>query len=114
MDVFVDAATARDLDAQLAALRRAQSLPFASLVADYTACRLDAREAGVRAAQLDKEAAELRDEARALATRLRAFDANAARDFATKAEAYRLDLARAQQELANAYRDKSKVSFGSG
>lgn len=66
----------------------------------------------MRGAQLDKEAAELRDEVAALTTRAKAFDAGAARDFATKAEALRQDLSRAQSELAAVYRDKSKARAG--
>jgi hypothetical protein len=64
----------------------------------------------VRVAQLDKEAAELRDEAAALTTRLRAHDAGAAREFAAKAEGYRVALSKAQAELAAAYREKGTVS----
>ncbi|GBF89014.1 hypothetical protein Rsub_01513 [Raphidocelis subcapitata] len=109
MEVYVDPGLRADLAAQLDALHRAQTAPWRGVVADYAACLRQNRELDVRVAQLDKEAAELRDEVSALTTRAKAFDAGAARDFATRAEALRQDLSRAQSELASVYRDKSKA-----
>ncbi|KAF8066392.1 ATG16 [Scenedesmus sp. PABB004] len=98
-----------DVWRQVAALRAAQTAPYETLVADYMACLQRNRELEVRVGVLDKEVAELRDEAGSLQHRLAAFDEAAVRDFAAKAESYRADLARANSELTSLLRDKSKA-----
>jgi WD40 repeat protein len=118
------------LDRQLRTLRAHQTLPFAQLVGEYSECARRAREAEVRAGQLDKEAAELREEVASLALRCALAGggggegattstvtpptstsssnaAVAARALAARADAYRAELQRARQELSAAYRERS-------
>ena len=131
-----DAETQACLNRQLSALRAVQCTPFVELVREYGECALRAREAEVRAGQLDKEAAELRDEVASLALRCaiaggggggggggataaadqsggaaansnNSNSAVAARALAARAEAYRADLQRARAELSAAYRERA-------
>lgn len=68
------------------------------------------RHTQVRVGVLEREKAELTDEAGALKTQLAATDEASARDFATRAEGYRHQLARANSELTALLRDKAHVS----
>uniref|UniRef100_A0A383VLC9 Uncharacterized protein n=1 Tax=Tetradesmus obliquus TaxID=3088 RepID=A0A383VLC9_TETOB len=99
----------RHVWAQVQQLQCSQSQPFEAIIADYMALMTRNRELEVRVGVLDKEAAELRDEAAALSQRLAAFDEAAVRDFAAKAEGYRAQLQRANSELTSLLRDKSKA-----
>ncbi|KAG2445013.1 hypothetical protein HYH02_008882 [Chlamydomonas schloesseri] len=94
---------------QLAALSAAQTQPFAQPFADYGAGLQRCRELEVRLLQLDKEAAELRDENAALHRRLAAADEAAAASLAAALEEARAGLARSEAQLAALYQKNNSL-----